>query len=193
MTDSIIERQAIRAALALAVASAHGQVADAIADMRDEATQLIGLCIRDDGAPDAMRQWCDGASVLVERLSVDGYLPRRPALSAAAAILRLRLAVTRKLIPDVRRASDAPARAAKKKIVLPVVRTPVTVEGNQKVVLEFITGHPDIRTKDLIDSFGGTLSSRTVKRCLKELSSAGVLHRTRGDDGSVLYRVDREV
>lgn len=197
MTDSSIERQAIRTALALAVASAHGQVADAIVDMRDEATQLIGLCIRDGSTPDAMRQWCDGASVLVERLSADGYLPRRPALSAAAAILRLRLAVTRKPIADVRplrqSADDGPARTAKKKIVPPVVRPPVTVEGNQKVVLEFIAGHPDIRTKNLIDSFGGTFSSRTVKRCLKELCSAGVLHRTRGDDGSVLYRVDREV
>jgi len=190
MTDSIIERQAIRAALALAVASAHGQVADAIADMRDEAAQLIGLCVHEGGAHDAIRLWCDDASALVERLSSDGYLPRRSALSASAAILRLRLAVARKPVPDVCSTPDAPTRTAKKKMVQPVV-PPVKVEGNQKVVMEFIAAHPDIRTKDLTDSLKGIFSPRTVKRCLKELCDAGVLHRTKLDDRSVLYRVDR--
>ncbi len=194
MTDSIIERQAIRAVLALAVASAHGQIADAIAEMRDEAAQLIGLCVHEGAAPDAMRQWCDDASALVERLSSDGYLPRRPAASAAAAILRLRLTVARKSATDARplrpSADDSPARAEKKKGVPPVVQPSITVEGNQKVVMGYIASHPDIRTKDLADSLKGTLSPRTVKRCLKELCNAGLLHRTKQDDRSVLYRVD---
>lgn len=190
MTDSIIERQTIRAALALAVASAHGQTADAIADMRDEAAQLIGLCVHDSGTPDIMRQWCDDASALVERLSSDGYLPRRPAASAAAAILRLRLAVVRKSASEVRLADAARVRIEKKKTAQPVVRPKIIVEGNQQVVMEFIAAHPDIRTKDITGALGSTLSSRTVKRCLKELCDAGLLHRTKLDDRSVLYRVD---
>ena len=40
--ESVIERQVIRAAVAVAAASAHGRSAEAIADLRDEATQLIG-------------------------------------------------------------------------------------------------------------------------------------------------------
>ena len=190
MADSIIERQAIRAALALAVASAHGQVADAIADMRDEAAQLIGLCVH-DCAPDAMRLWCDDASALVERLSSDGHLPRHPALRVATAILRRRLAVVRKPVADAHLTSDALASTEKKKTIQPIVRPAATVEGNQKVVMEFIAAHPDIRTKDLTDALKGTFSSRTVKRCLKELCDAGLLHRTKQDDRSVVYRVDR--
>jgi DNA-binding HxlR family transcriptional regulator len=191
MADSNIERQAIRAALALAVASAHAQVADAIVDLRDEATQLIGLCINENGSPDVVRQWCDGSSALIERLSSDGYLPRRPALSAAAAILRLRLAVAQKTVQSTR-APEAHARPAKKKIVRSVTAPMPSVEGKQKVVVEFIAGHPDIRTKNLIDALGATLSPRTIKRCLKELSSAGVLKRTKLDDRSVVYRVDSQ-
>lgn len=190
MTDRIIERQAIRAALALAVASAHGQAVDGIADMRDEAAQLIGLCVG-EFAPDEVRQWCDDASSLVERLSSDGTLPRRAALSASAAILRLRLAVARKPVPAVSDNPDTPARASKKKIVRAAAPS-VKVGGNQKVVLEYIAGHPDARTKDIIDSFNGSLSSRTIKRCLKDLSDAGVVKRIRQDDRSVLYRVDSQ-
>lgn len=193
MTDSIIERQAIRAALALAVASAHGQVADAIADMRDEAAQLISLCIGSSGTPDLIRQWCDDAAALVERQSVDGYIPRRFALSASAAILRLRLAVACRPVPEVHQESNAAMREAKKKTAQPVVRPVIKLEGNQKVVMEYIAGHPDIRTKDLTDSLKSNLSPRTIKRCLKELCDAGVLHRTKQDDRSVLYRVDSQV
>ena len=192
MADSNIERQAIRAALALAVASAHGQVADAIADLRDEAAQLIGLCIKENSSADVVRQWCDGASALVERLSADGYLPRRPALSASAAILRLRLAVAHKPATEVRRAVDVPARIVKKKIVRSVSAPMPSVQGKQKVVMEFIAAHPDVRTKNLIDELGATLSPRTIKRCLKELSNAGVLKRTRLEDRSVVYRVDSQ-
>ena len=189
MTDSIIERQAIRAALALAIASAHAQTPDAIADMRDEAAQLIGLCIKESGEPDAIRQWCEDASVFIERLSSDGYLPRRSALTAGAAILRLRLAVVR-ISGSSTRASDVPVRAAKKKVVQQKIVPIVLPEGNQKTVMEFIAAHPDIRTKDLVDALKGSLSPRSIKRCLKELLGAGLLHRKKLDDGSVLYRVD---
>lgn len=194
MTDSIIERQAIRAALALAVASAHGQVADAIADLRDEAAQLIGLCIGGGSTPDSIRQWCDGAIALVERQSVDGYIPRRSALSASAAILRLRLVAVRSPVQPATTASvadgDATADAEKKKIARSTARQVVKLEGNQKTVMGCIESHPDIRTKDLVDALKGTLSPRTIKRCLKELCNAGLLHRTKQDDRSVLYRVD---
>ncbi|MEK7637919.1 MAG: BlaI/MecI/CopY family transcriptional regulator [Patescibacteria group bacterium] len=191
MTDSIIERQAIRAALALAVASAHGQAADAIADMRDEAVQLIGLCIKSSDETDVIRLWCDDASALIERLSSDGYLPRRSALSAAAAVLRLRLAVARKSVSADR--DDAPAQKPKKKIASPATKPPVSVVGNQKVVMDYVSEHPEIRTKDLIDALKKSLSPRTVKRCLKELCDADALHRTRQDDRSVSYRVDSQV
>lgn len=193
MSDSIIERQAIRAALALAVASAHGQVAEAIADLREEAAQLIGICIKNSVLPQDLRQWCDGASVLVERLSADGTLPRRPALTASAAILRLRLAVVSRTASDKNGESDSPAQTEKKQVVQSPTVPQIPVGINQKKVMEFIEGHPDIRTKTLIDSLNGTLSPRTVKRCLKELCDAGLLRRTRLEDSSVTYRVDREM
>lgn len=189
MTDRIIERQAIRAALTLAAASAHGVSPDAIADMRDEAGQLIGLCINEGGSSDAVRSWCDEASLLMERLSTDGDLPRSFALGAIAAILRLRLAVAQKT-PLHRPGAGVHARTPKKKIVQSPTVPQIAVAGNQKIVMEYIAGHPDIRTKNLIDSLNGSLSPRTLKRCLKELCDAGLLKRTRQNDRGVVYRVD---
>jgi DNA-binding HxlR family transcriptional regulator len=142
-------------------------------------------------ATDGVRQWCDGTSALVERLSSDDQLPRQYALSATAAILRLRLAVAHSPAPDAVVPSRSTTALPKK--AQPRITTPkVIVEGAQKLVLQFIEQHPDVRTKDLVDGLGKTLSPRTIKRCLKELATAGLLKRVRQEDRSVQYRVDTQ-
>lgn len=177
MTESITERQAIRAALALAVASAHGGTPDAVVDLREEASQLIGLCINGGSAADGLLQWCEGAAALVHRLASDDCLPPRSALDAETAILRFRLAVIRQ---------QPPVQAPTKE--MPAKKIQVQVEGGQKKLLDFITTHPNMRTTALITALAGQLSSRTVKRFLKELVVAGAVRRIKLEDGGVAYR-----
>jgi hypothetical protein len=178
--ETIIERQVIRAALAFAVASAEAQSPDAIADMRDEAAHLIGSCLKDGGSPEVLRQWCDDAMALVQRLTSGGTLPEQAALGASAAILRLKLVVAQH--------TEQPRPVPKKIRALPKTDT----TGSSKVLTEFIKQHPGMRTKDVIASLTGTLSTRTIKRYLAELGTSGALRRTKHEDGSVSYSVDTE-
>jgi hypothetical protein len=176
MTESITERQAIRAALTLAAASAHGRTPDAVADLREEASQLIGLCIKDGSAADGLLQWCDDAAALIRRLASDDCLPQQPALNAETAVLRFRLAVVRQ---------PQPAHIMKEP---PTKKIHVVVEGGKKKLLDFIASHPNMRTSALVTARAGELSSRSIKRFLKELLVAGAVRRTKLEDGGVAYR-----
>lgn len=186
--ETIVERQAIRVALALAAASVQGQTPDAVADLRDEAAYLIGVCIKDGGNADVLRRWCDDATELMHRLVERGVLPESVALEAAAAVLRFRLAVVQQMPPVIIAPKEAVPRVVKKAQALPRAGA----SESQKAVREFIAQHPDVRTKDLLEGLSNMLSTRTVKRCLKELSDAHVVQRTEHADGGVSYRVDSE-
>lgn len=186
--ESIVERQAIRAALALAAASAQGQSPDAIADMRDEAAHLIGMCIKDHESAEVLRCWCDDATELMHRLVEHGTLSESAALGVAAAVLRFRLVVAQQMPPVIPAPKEIGLHGAKKARAL----SKAGVSESQKIVREFISQHSDIRTKDLIDALSNTLSTRTIKRCLKELSDTHILRRTAHADGGVSYNVDTE-
>lgn len=174
----IIEQQAIRAALALAVASAHARTPESIVDMREEAVQLIGLCIHDVNDTIPFLAWCDTAVELLERISRADAISEQEALRVSAAILRLRLVVAR--YTKHKESSNKAAAVHKKKS---------DVHGRQKLIIEFVTSHPDVRTKDLISGLSKELSVRTIKRCLKDLLDTGMLQRTKSDDGGVSYHV----
>jgi hypothetical protein len=174
----IIEQQAIRAALSLAAASAHAQTPDSIADMREEAAQLISLCIHKTQDTLPFHVWCDSATELLQRISGTDSLPEQEALRVSAAILRLRLVVARSPKPVERPKKQTTAQEKKG-----------DVHGNQKKIMAFIVEHPDIRAKDLIQGLSGALSPRTIKRCLKELTDTGAVQRTELAEGGVSYRV----
>jgi hypothetical protein len=190
MTERTLERQAIRAALALAAASAHGRTPEAIADMREEAGELLEFWVGDYGAErndrDALCRWCDDSIAMVQRLSSAGSVSEQFALNAAAAILRFRLAVVHqrpKPAPHTPSKTVTP-RTAKKN------STSESVQKKQRMVFDYIAQHPNMRTKDLVEALEKSLSIRTMKRCLKELVASGTLRRAKLDDGGVSYSVD---
>jgi len=185
--ESMIQRQAIRAAVALASASTLGQTPEVIADLRDEAAQLIGLCVHPSASPDELRGWCEDATALVSRLVAAGSIPEEQVLQVSAAVLRLKLAVSRAKVAVLEKKSHAPSPA--KRAAEEPKREPVVLGDNQKKVVAYITDHPDVRTKDIIDAHAGTFSARSIKRYLAELVSLGVIRRTELAEGGVTYSV----
>ena len=171
--DSTIERQAIRAAVALAAASAHGTSAEVIADLRDEAAQLISLCASPATAPDTLRTWCDDAGTLVTRLVTAGGIPEEQVLQVSAAVLRLRLAAARVAtsVADAKEQTGSGRKTADEP-------KPVKLNANLKRVRDYIGEHPGVRTKDVVDGLTGTFSARSVKRYLAELVSLSVVRRS---------------
>jgi hypothetical protein len=179
MIEGTIEQQAIRAALALAAASSRARTPDSIADMREEATQLIGLCIHKTEEYIPFHAWCDNAVALLERASSSDALPEQEVLRASAAVLRLRLIVSRYMQQNTE----------KQKKHVEVKEKKVVFDKKEKRILEFISEHPDIRTKNLVAGLASELSARTIKRCLKVLIDSGSLQRAKLEDGGVSYRV----
>jgi hypothetical protein len=153
-------------------------------DMRDEAGSLVHLWVlasparpNGDDLFGHIRDWCVRLTQRLEELSHEELQPLEAVLAAQASVLRLQTAIPGPV---------APARMVVQHT--PPTRTPSPdLGGNQKRVLAFVREHPDVRTKELIEHFSDTLSDRTVKRCLKDLVSAGVLVRAE-HDGSVQYR-----
>ncbi len=193
--DTVIERQAIRTAITLAAASAFGSDAQAISELRDEATQLILLCMYERHTHEDMMFWCEGASAIIDRFASNGYIPEDQALTAASSVLRLQLIVSRRITED-RRASDAIAKKESKREDSTPKERPkkpvVVLEGNAKELYAHIEAHPDVRTRDLISFFVPRISSRTVKRHLKDLIDLKQVIRKTLTDGGVAYRVDSD-
>jgi len=186
--ESTIQRQAIRAAVALASASALGQSPEVIADLRDEASQLIGLCVHPAASPEELRAWCDDATALMSRLVSAGSIPEEQVLHVSAAVLRLKLAVSRVKVSALEKKSHATAPTKKAPVEEPK-REPVVLGDNLKQVVAYIAEHPAARTKDIIDTLAGVFSARSVKRYLAELVSLGVVRRTELAEGGVTYSV----
>lgn len=62
---------------------------------------------------------------------------------------------------------------------------PATLRAGQKAVLEALADGP-LRPNALVEKLGGRLSSRTIKRSLKELTTLGFLRRSK-HEGQVEY------
>lgn len=186
--DSTIERHIIRAAVALAAASSHGHTAEIIADVRDEAAQLIGLCARGQVTRDDVRAWCDDATSLLARVATTGAMGEEPMLVASAAVLRLRLSVTRTVTAESEKKSrpSSPAKSRTPEESKPI---PVELSENQQKVVAFVADHPSSRSKEIIDGLSSVLSARSVKRYLSELTTLKVVQRTALGDGGVVYAV----
>lgn len=182
--ESIIERQAIRTAVALAAASSHGQSPEVIADLRDEAVNLIGLCVHASSGAEEIRVWCDGATALVTRLVSTGSIPEEQVLQVSAAVLRLRLASARASSALEKKSHSVPTKKAEEPRP-----APVKLGENQRKVVDFLAEHPGIRAKDLVVALGATFSPRSVKRYLAELASLNVIRRSTLEDGGVAYSV----
>lgn len=192
--ESILERQAIRTALTLAAASASASTPDAIADIREAATQLIELCVvvRERTAFfDGVRLWCDDAAALLQRVLSHEGITEKVALDTAAIVLRLRLASVRSRVALRPLQSDTASQEIKKSVsrISKNSITPMSGEENMAKIKEYISRHPHVRTNALIEALAGTFSARTVQRYLKEMCDSGVLHRTRHEDGGVSYCV----
>lgn len=186
--QSILERQAIRTAVALAAASAHGQSPQAIADIRDEAMQLIAYCTMHPSiTPEELGAWCDDAAALMQRLGASGALPDEQVLQASAAILRLRLAVTRVALGAGEPKDNKARSASRDNTGTPPPQRKVKLAENLKKVAGYIQEHPDIRSKELIEHFSGVFSSRSIKRYVAELLVLKVIHRKEIEDGSIAY------
>ena len=185
----MIERQAIRAAIALAAASSHGRSPEVIADLRDESSQLMGLCVRGAIALRELQSWCDDATALVQRLAAAEALPDEQALHASAAVLRLRLATTRAIVSEAERLTKVTVSAApgKRTVAEQVKREPVKLTGNLQVLAKYLKENPDARTKDIIAALSGVFSPRSIKRYLSELVALHAVSRRESGDGGVLY------
>ncbi|MCC6405496.1 MAG: MarR family transcriptional regulator [Candidatus Yanofskybacteria bacterium] len=187
-TRNAIERYAIRAVVALAAASSQSEEPEVTIQMREDAAHLMTLCIAGDTVLRAEgRQWCDDTTGFLQRWRTHGVLSEQAALSAATAVLRLRLVLARS--DGVTIASEKKVQE-KKVIASPVVKRPQPqpeVEGSQKRVLAYIFEHPAVRTGTLVAALTPSISSRTVKRCVKELVASGLIRRAELPDGGVAY------
>lgn len=190
-----LEQQVIRTVLALCMFAVRCQGSEVRDDMRDEAVALTHLWLRvvssnanGHDPADHLRQWCFQILPRLEALSRESGQPLDAVLAVQAAVLRLRtsLGAPQPAQPPVKSArparSPAPTRNNSSTGVL---------GSNAKRVLGFVREHPDVRPKELISHFSGTLSDRTVKRCLKDLIEAKAIVRIE-QDGAVQYRIDSE-
>jgi hypothetical protein len=170
-----LEHHVIRTVITLCSVAGQSHSQDVRDGMRDETSALLGLWLGmastvPNGTDPSilLRQWCGRVAAHLEVLASDANQPLDAILSSQAAILRLRSALPAEQIAE----KSAPA-------------APV-LNDSQKMILEFMGDHPRVRTREITDHFAGSLSDRTVKRCLKELVSEGVLVRT-SQDGAVMY------
>ncbi len=101
---------------------------------------------------------------------------------ARRALLRFRLFVQHVEIKQSTPTSASPVISTEPE----VRKEKIKVNENKKKILSFIRQSP-VRTKEIVDEFH-LMSSRTVKRSLKELTKAGLVKRKSKDRG-VVYSV----
>ncbi len=184
MADTLFERQALRVALALAAASGYGNTPDAIADMREEAIQIIDMCVRVPADGEMVQHWCDDVVGMLNRFISVGAVHESAALRAIASVLRFRLCIS-KSIQGASKITSSQKKTEKPKRTIPLQKTALSV-------LAYIKEHPQIRAKEIVGALQGALSERTVKRSLKDLAELGRVRRIRHADGGVSYIVDTE-
>lgn len=182
-TDANLMWQILRTIIVLSEAAADTEHADVRDDVHDQLASLLQLCWR---SPDqvVLYRWCVTATTRFQRLA-DQDVPGPSTLHALAAVLRLQLIAVPSVQPRPVPSPAIPIPARRQR----VRRTTVAGKNHQRV-LRYLETHPQARTKDLVGYFAETLSGRTVKRCLKDLTIAHAITRVRQEDGSVSYIVD---
>jgi hypothetical protein len=189
--DRDVRQLSIRVVMALCRYAERTNDRDFQGDIADECAVLLDVATAtSDNQPAMIQSWCVRMQNMLRRLSPntsDGESFAR----AELAVLRLRSAVV--VSPKTLVRPSEPLRV--KKISSgnfsrpsPAKRDGNGVGENQKKVLNWLREHPSARPKDLIAHFVGSLSDRTIKRSLKDLTGAGLLRRIERDD-SVVYEV----
>ena len=187
--EAPLERQAIRLAIQLAAASSHGVTPEVIADLRDEATHLMTLCVRTTSSSDELVRWCDDVVALIDRAVGAQALQNEHALSLTASILRFRLLASQIIAEtESRTKKTSSSTATHDSTSLAPKPEPAPLTANAKQVYEHIRANPEVRTKDLIEAFGATFSTRSTKRYLAELLEKNLVQRHELDDGGMAYR-----
>ena len=142
--DSILERQAIRVAVALAAVSGHGKTAQIIADMRDESTHLISLCLQGSTTPHQICAWCDDISDRIGRAVARGDFDDQSVLDTVMMILRLRLIATRLARQIDDRVTKKPSNSGDVQI-RELQQSVASLTENAQKVFEHIKNNPDVR------------------------------------------------
>jgi hypothetical protein len=191
-TSLLFEHYVVRAIVALCSIAAHTTLDDVRDDMRDASAILIRLTTAalSDESGDSMEEiriWCDRMAVTLDTLIIDdGLLHIRP--SARLAIIRLRSLLPQQTESTPRAIPEIPvAPQVRKTKTLPQASS-VDLNRNQKKIFDFVSQHPNVRTRELVGSLSPALSDRTIKRCLKELVGLGILERVQ-IQGAVSYCV----
>lgn len=138
-------------------------------DMRDEAMSLASIWLHQ---PEELHVWARRMHAELQALHGS-----EAALVAQTAIIRLQVVLAPQAQVHAIDHSPAPEPTLSGE----------DVPAPQRII-EYIRQHPDVRTKDLVDYFTGTISPRTIKRTLKDLTDSGVVAR-KEMLGAVLYRV----
>jgi DNA-binding transcriptional ArsR family regulator len=181
MTLRALQQNLARAVLALCQLSARADDGDARVDVTDEALLLLDAA--SSGADtELIRLRVSGALAVVDRLA--------GSVHDDASVARARLWLLR-VQAVLGPAPATPKRAAaqlEEKVAVPEpVKRPRTAVGkSQKAVLQWVLDNQGRRNRDIVEHFAGTLSLRTVKRSLSELTDAGLI--SRGEvDGYTVY------
>lgn len=118
------------------------------------------------------------------------YLKHDSKLDSASLFLAQRNLLKFKL-HILKKKNDIPAiiDAATSKLAKPkpkLIRLILKSNSNKERIFNFVKDTPDVRTKDIMDEFR-TLSGRTIKRNLKELTDEGFLRKRSEESGAVYY------
>ncbi|HXK37287.1 MAG TPA: hypothetical protein VJ553_06930 [Candidatus Paceibacterota bacterium] len=177
--DTLLRNQFLRTVLALCRLSVRADADDIREDVAGECADALEIW--STSLPDIrlslLKRWSDGVTALLDRLQGQQGVDRALLVRAQLMLLRLQARLPQP--------AAQPKREEKPKATL-VNETKLS--GNKTKVLEAVAASPDIRSRDLIGQFKGSMAPRTVKRLLAELTSGGLVARIENEDGNVSYR-----
>lgn len=185
--EQSLERQVVRTASALVVASVHTTSTELIVEMRDRAFYALSLRLKEAGCLEELALWCRDAGDLLQEALDARVISADVGARTLALILKLRLSVLRSVTAELRMFVKNAGDPAMKKQPQQDPPPKITLTENTKKVLEYIKSNKDIRTKELIDHFTKQFSSRSTKRYLSELLAQKILQRRVHPDGGVSY------
>ena len=182
--DAVFRNQFLRTVLSLCRLGARADAEDVRDDVSGECADALEMWTTP--APDVkirqIRRWCDGVDSLLERLHGQPGVEQTSLVRTQLLLLRLRTQ-----LPAVKTEESAqPVSARRTRVEAEPAKKP---SGNKVQLLDAIGASPDIRAKDLAERFTGTMSERTVKRQLAELTTEGLVVRTIHEDRTVSYRI----
>ena len=177
--DTLLRNQFLRTVLALCRLGARADVEDIREDVASECADALEIW--SSALPDVrlqqLKRWSDGVTALLDRLQGQTGVDRASLVRAQLMLLRLQ-----SRLPQP---APQPKREEKPRIEL---AHESKLSGNKTKVLEAIAAAPDIRVRDIVGQFKGSMAPRTVKRLLAELTAGGLIARVENADGNVSYR-----